>query len=143
MPWTPKLNWTTGDQLTGAQLNRIEQGITDATAFITLSRVGLLSAVNGNVKVPITRALTIKAVRAMVGTAPTGQAIRLDINKNGTTLYTTQANRPLINTNNFDSGVGTLPDVTTLAPGDYLTLDVDQIGSTIQGSDLGVTIEVG
>lgn len=30
MPWTPKTNWATGDQLTGAQLNRIEQGVTDA-----------------------------------------------------------------------------------------------------------------
>jgi len=34
--------------------------------------------------------LTIKSVRAMVGTVPTGSTIILDINKNGTTIFTTR-----------------------------------------------------
>jgi len=40
--------------------------------------------------------LTIRAVRASVNTAPTGAAIRVDVNKNGTTIFTTQGNRPNI-----------------------------------------------
>jgi hypothetical protein len=31
-------------------------------------------------------------------------------------------------------------DVTAVASGDYLTVDIDQIGSTVAGSDLNVII---
>jgi hypothetical protein len=61
------------------------------------------------------------------------------VNKNGTTIFTTQANRPTIaiSGNTDESGV---PDVTALADGDYLEVDIDQIGSTVAGSDLTVQI---
>lgn len=83
--------------------------------------------------------LTIRAVRASVGTAPTGAAIRVDVNKNGTTIFTTQANRPNIAVSTFTSKVTTM-DVTSLADGDYLTVDVDIIGSTVAGADLTVQV---
>lgn len=34
------------------------------------------------------------------------------------------------------------PDITTFAAGDYITVDVDQVGSTIAGSDLTVTVRL-
>lgn len=82
---------------------------------------------------------TIRAVRATVGTAPTGQAIRVDVNKNGVTLFTTQGNRPNIPISGNSSKV-TIMDVTAFADGDFLTFDVDQVGSTIAGSDLLVQV---
>jgi hypothetical protein len=84
--------------------------------------------------------LTIKAVRTSVGTVPTGAAIICDINKNGTTIFTTQGNRPSIAISGNTSGKVTNMDVTSLADGDYLTVDIDQIGSTIAGADLTVQI---
>jgi hypothetical protein len=39
-----------------------------------------------------------------------------------------------------DSGAYTTPAVTALAAGDYLTLNISQVGSTIAGSDLAVAI---
>lgn len=83
--------------------------------------------------------LTFVAVRASADTAPTGATITIDVNKDGTTIYTTQGNRPAIaiSGNTIKS---TNPDVTTIADGSYLSVDIDQIGSTIPGSDLSVTI---
>lgn len=85
--------------------------------------------------------LTIRAVRATVTTVPTGQAIRVDVNKNGTTIFTTQGNRPNIAISGNTSKVTNM-DVTTLADGDYLTFDIDQVGSTVAGSDLLVQVLV-
>jgi hypothetical protein len=85
------------------------------------------------------RTLTLHKAWASVGTAPTGASLIVDVNKNGTTIFTTQANRPTIaiSTNFDESGA---PDVTTWADGDYITFDVDQIGSTVAGSDLVVAL---
>jgi hypothetical protein len=83
--------------------------------------------------------LTIVNVRASLGSAPSGAAVIVDVNKNGTTVFTTQANRPSIAAAGFVSTKVT-PDVTTLSDGDYMTVDIDQIGSSVAGSDLTVTV---
>lgn len=85
---------------------------------------------------------TISGVRASVGTAPAGASIIIDISKNGTTIFTTQANRPTIAAATNTSGNVTTMDVTTVAAGEYLTVDIDQIGSTTAGADLTVQVEV-
>lgn len=88
------------------------------------------------------RTLTILSVRTSVGTAPTGASLIVDININGTTIFTTQANRPTIAVSGFTSGKVTNMDVTTIADGQYFTVDVDQVGSTVAGADLDVQIAV-
>lgn len=80
-------------------------------------------------------------VRATVGTAPTGADMIVDVNRNGTTIFTTQSNRPQI-------AAGSTTDISRtiengrLDPGDYLTVAVDQVGSTVAGSDLVVNVRV-
>lgn len=86
------------------------------------------------------RTLTISAVRASVGTAPTGTSLIVDVKKNGITIFTTQANRPTIAIGANTSGKVTNMDITSLADGDYLTVDVAQVGSTVAGADLTVTV---
>lgn len=66
----------------------------------------------------------------------------MDINKNGTTIFTTQANRPAVAISGFVSGRVANMDVTALVSGDYLTVDIDQVGSTITGQDLVVIVEI-
>lgn len=84
--------------------------------------------------------ITIVDVSASVGTAPTGATILIDVNKNGTTIFTTQSNRPTIAISGFFDVSGT-PEVTSLTGDtDYLTVDIDQIGSTIAGVDLVVQV---
>jgi hypothetical protein len=84
-------------------------------------------------------ALTIVKAKVVVKTAPTGATLIVDVNKAGTTIFTTQANRPTIAIGATQADSGT-PDVTSLAEGDKLTIDIDQVGSTIAGADL--TVEV-
>lgn len=85
---------------------------------------------------------TISNVVVSVGTAPTGASAIFDVNKNGTTIFTTQANRPTITASNFYDSSST-PDVTSLSAGDYLTVDVDQVGSTVKGEDAVIKIVFG
>jgi hypothetical protein len=106
------------------------------------SKQGALTVTTGTFRLPIDGTYTIVGTRLMVGTAPTGASLIIDVNKNGTTIYTTQGNRPTIAASANAGGPGSAPDVTSLAAGDYLTVDVDQIGSGTAGSDLTVVVIV-
>jgi hypothetical protein len=83
--------------------------------------------------------MTCYEVYVNVKTAPTGANLIIDVNLNGTTIFTTQANRPAITAGN-KTAVSPAPDVTSLPKNAVLTVDVDQIGSTIPGGDLVVEI---
>jgi hypothetical protein len=70
-------------------------------------------------------ALVITEVYLMVGTAPgSGKTFTVDVNKNGTTIFTTQGNRPSIADTSTEDTSGT-PEITALAKNDKLTIDVD------------------
>jgi hypothetical protein len=77
----------------------------------------------------------------MVGVAPTGAAAIVDVNKNGTTIFTTQANRPTFAIGSTSATVGQFLR-TTVTDGDYLSVDIDQIGSTAAGTDLTVVVRM-
>lgn len=82
---------------------------------------------------------TIVDVKTRLDTAPTGATFIVDVNKNGTTVFTTQGNRPTIAIGaNVSSNVA--PDVTAVAAGDQISFDIDQIGSGTAGSDLYVAV---
>jgi hypothetical protein len=85
------------------------------------------------------RALTISKVHLAVNTAPTGATVIVDVHENGTTIFTTQGNRPVISISAF-TGSSTTIDDPSWADGNYLQADVDQIGSTVAGADLTITI---
>lgn len=84
---------------------------------------------------------TIQKISAYVRTAPTGASLIIDVNKNGTTIFTTQANRPTI-TSGSNEDASAIPDVTSVLAGDVLEIDVDQIGSGDPGEDLVITIQI-
>ncbi len=118
------------------------QGASATTTCLFLGQTGTLATGTGLDQVPIPRTMTITSVTARVSTAPAGAAIRVDVNKNGTTIWTTQTNRPSIAIGANSSGRVTNMDVTSLAAGDYLSLDVDVVGIGTLGSYLVVTIEL-
>jgi len=88
------------------------------------------------------KALTVVGVRALVATAPTGAVLYADLHKDGVTMFTTQANRPHIHIGATDSGSWTVPDVTAVAAGSILTVNIDAIGSTLPGTQLTVEVRV-
>lgn len=84
---------------------------------------------------------TILGVTAAVGGGdPTGASILVDVHKNGTTIFTTQANRPEIAVST-DQSAHEVPDVSAVSAGEYITIDIDQVGSTLPGTDLTVIVE--
>ena len=85
--------------------------------------------------------ITIQDVSASIGVVPTGAAVIVDVHHSGTTIFTTQGNRPTIAiSGNFDVSGAADGDVTVVADTGYLTVNVDQIGSTIAGQNLVVQI---
>jgi hypothetical protein len=88
------------------------------------------------------RACTIKKVSARVGTDPTGAALQIDLNKNGSNSIFSAAFQ-IAAAGSSNSTTSFNASYEDLAADDYLTLDIDQVGSTVAGADLSITIEVG
>src|SRR3990167_8476999 len=93
-------------------------------------------------RIPV--ACTLSRVDLTVTTTPTGSAIIVDVNECSdpltcTTLFTTQASRPQIAAN-ATSGSSTTFNDTSIALGNYIGFDIDQVGTTTAGSQLTVTV---
>ena len=71
-----------------------------------------------------------------VATAPVGAAINITVNKNGSSIGT-----GTITSGNTDNNLQTL-STTTFNSGDYLTVDITQIGTTTAGEDLYVVFRI-
>lgn len=107
-----------------------------------MSKSGDLTTGAGVSRYPIKGGtFSVLSVAAMVNTAPTGASVIVDVNKNGTTIYGTQGNRPTVAISGTSATVGAHA-ATTVTDGDYLTVDIDQIGSTVAGSDLVVVVRL-
>lgn len=109
--------------------------------YFTLTVAGALTVDPGPLRLyNLTgRALTISRVHIAVDTVPTGAAIIVDVNENGTTIFTVQANRPQIAIS-ANTGETTTIDDPSWASGNYLQIDVDQIGSGDPGENLTIMI---
>lgn len=81
----------------------------------------------------------IVSVKATLATAPSGGTVAVDVNKNGTTIYGTQANRPIFAADAVVATVGA-HSVTTVTSGDVITVDVDSV--TAPAATLVVTIRL-
>lgn len=99
------------------------------------------------------RAGIVTDVQLSVGTAPTGQALIVDVNTwDGAALTSMFSTRPQIADGATDGGAA--PDTTyarrclyphfgaTKVAGGLMTVDVDQVGSGAPGADLTITIGV-
>lgn len=83
--------------------------------------------------------LEITSVSLHVGTAPTGADLVVDVNANGVSVFTSAA-RPKVVAGSTD-GVAAPNAANIVAPNQTITVDVDQVGSTVAGSDLTVVVE--
>ncbi len=97
---------------------------------------GVLTAETGQLRWYPPAACTLVSVFAAVGTAPTGSSIQVDVNKTGVSVLAS----PLSIAAGANTSSVTTPTTTAMATTDYLTVDVDSIGSTEPGRDLTVRI---
>jgi hypothetical protein len=125
----------------------VTQTTSAATGLLTFSTAGQLVVAPGAGTFRWPFAATIFGVSLAISVAPTGASVIVDVIKwpaatpnTGTTLFTTQGNRPSIAIGAYGSAAEAVPDVTAFAIGDFMTTDVKQIGSTVAGSDLTTII---
>jgi len=85
-------------------------------------------------------AMTVTSVRASVGTAPTGSTLIVDINENGTSILSTKLSIDATEKTSTTAAVPAVISDSALADDSEITIDIDQIGSTIAGAGLKVTI---
>ena len=109
-----------------------------APASIVLSVTGAV-ATSSKAAVRMPFAGTIRSVTTAVTTAPTGAALICDVNVAGTTVFTTQANRPSIAASGFSDNSAAI-EAGTFAAGDVISVDVDQVGSSVAGANLSVLV---
>jgi len=122
----------------------MSQGFTGQSAKVDESYAfafpGGATTITGTMRWYVPYDIEVTDVTASVSVAPTGATLIADVHKNGTTIFTTQSGRPTIATSGFFDASAT-PDVTTmLKDTDYFTVDVDQVGSTVPGTDLVIQI---
>lgn len=126
-------------QAVGADIKSLRSFLAEPYVF---SKTGGLTVTTGVARIPIKGGtFNIESVAAMVGTAPTGATLILDVKKNGTTIYGTSANRPTVAIGANAATVGA-NSVTSVTTGDYLTVDIVQVGSTVAGSDLTLVVRL-
>ena len=83
-------------------------------------------------------AMTLTAVRAGVGAAPTGSVLTVDINEGGASILSTKIT---IDATEKTSTTAATPPVisdSSLADDAEITIDIDTVGSTIAGAGLKV-----
>jgi hypothetical protein len=131
-----------GDVIPASDINGLQAQISlidrSVVAF-TLQGVSYAGAKQAQTLMSVARA--ISRVKVYSDTAPAGADLIVDVNKNGATVFSTQANRPKV-VAGANAGLSVAPDVTALAVGDRLSIDVDQVGSSTPGGDnLMVNVE--
>jgi len=102
------------------------------TQHIQLTQDGRLSPTRGIARWYAPNDLTVTEITSRVGTSSLGQPITIVINSNDNTSSTTRLAptiTSLSNTVNF-----------SMSEGDYLTVDVNTIGTVRAGSDLSVQV---
>jgi hypothetical protein len=83
-------------------------------------------------------AMTLTAVRASVTTAPTGATVIVDINENGTTILSTKLSIDATEKTSVTASSAAVISDTALADDAEITVDIDQIGSTVPGTGLKI-----
>lgn len=108
---------------------------------------GVLTVAAGQEHIPMPHPGKLLKVQAALGTYVAGADLVLDVNKAGTTIFTTQTDRLHITDGGAEAehdGPWTVADVATkqFAEGDLVSVDVDAIGTTSghHGSDLDVEL---
>lgn len=105
---------------------------------------GTLTVTSYTARLYAPQSCTVQSIRASVGTAPTGTAVIVDVQKNGTSMFTgVTGNRPTIavSTNTATAGARAA-GADLITAGDYFTVSVTQIGSGTAGADATVEIAV-
>lgn len=85
-------------------------------------------------------AFTLSAVRASVTTAPTGSTIIVNIKESGTTILSSRITIDATEKTSVTAAAQPVISDTALADDAEITVDIDQVGSTVAGTGLKITL---
>lgn len=85
-------------------------------------------------------AFTLTAVRASVTTAPTGSTIIIDINESGTSVLSTKLSIDASEKTSTTAATAAVISDSAIADDAEITIDFDQVGSTIAGAGVKVVL---
>jgi hypothetical protein len=94
----------------------------------------------GKVTFRMPYAFTVSAVRASVTDAPTGANLIIDINESGTTILSTKLSIDATEKTSTTASTPAVISDAALADDAEMTIDFDQVGSTIAGAGVKVTL---
>ena len=83
---------------------------------------------------------TLTDVRCSVNTAPTGSTIIVDINEGGSSILSTKLSIDVSETKSTTAATPPVISDTSLADDSIISIDIDQIGSTVAGTGLKVVL---
>jgi hypothetical protein len=136
---------TTGQQLvknSGTNYDVAWSGASDVFIVACSDETTNLTAGTDKARFTMPYAGTLTAVKADVNTAPTGSTLVVDINEAGVSVLSTKLS---IDAGESSSSTAATPPVisdSALASGAVISIDIDQIGSTVAGAGLKVTLFV-
>jgi len=93
---------------------------------------------NGVVSFRMPYAFTLVSVRASVTTAPTGSTIIVDINDGGSSILSTKLSIDATEKTSTTAATPAVISDTSLSDDTEITIDIDQVGSTVPGVGLKV-----
>lgn len=119
----------------GANIRPVEHlavACSDETTAITTG--------TGKVTFRMPYAFTVTAVRASVGTAPTGSTIIIDINEAGASILSTKLSIDASEKTSTTAASAAVISDGSLADDAEITIDFDQVGSTVAGAGVKVVL---
>lgn len=125
---------------TNAQDGATKNYVDSIDYVIPFAEPGTLTVKSGKGRFYLPYGIEIQGISAGVDTPSQGANIILDVNKNGSTIFTTQSNRPTILAGANSTSSEAVPDITSAAQDDFLTVDIDQVGTTTSGEHLTVIV---
>jgi hypothetical protein len=125
-----------------AREDHVHQRDSDVIVVPVGDEASALSAGTNRVRFRMPFAATLLAVRASVNTAPTGSTLVVDVNEGGTSVLGTKLSIDATElTSATADSAATITD-SALADDAEISIDIDQIGSTIAGAGLKVSLFV-
>ena len=109
-------------------------------SIIPYSISGTLTTRTGKSRYRFPFNATINGISAIVDTPSNGLPILVDVNLDGASLFTNPSDRLTVPSGNNTVAEISPTRTSSVLTGQYLTVDIDQVGSVFAGSDLTVFI---
>ena len=123
---------------TGTQAASTITGVKDQIGIACSDELTNLTTGTAKVTLRMPYAFTLTAVRLNCNTAPTGSALVVNVLQGGSTIFSTKPQIDSGTRTSVGSGTAAVISTSALADDAEITINIDQIGSTIAGKGLKI-----